>query len=168
MAKRPNLGKNAQNGQKSPKMAILANFGVLRGFRPPRGLPGWSPGGGFTSTPRAGTPGGGSGAPGGGLGGLRDPPGPREGVWDPVGTLRDPGTGSGSPSEGVLHQPLAPGPRGSPGSPGGVSGPREPKIPQNPGFSPKMPKNPVFGHFPGVPRKTPILGLRGPLREGLM
>jgi len=56
MPKSPNLGKKAQNGLKSRKMAKKAVFPVFGGFQAPWGLPGGPGSGGFTSTPRAGAP----------------------------------------------------------------------------------------------------------------
>jgi len=77
---------------------------------------------------------------------------PRERSRDPV---PEPARG------GVLHQPLAPGPRGSPGRSGGPSGAQEAEIPQKGDFGPKSPKKGLFGPTPGKPRKSAFSGSRG-------
>jgi len=77
--------------------------------------------------------------------------------------------GLGDPRAGVLHQPLAPGPRGSPG---GVSGPpaRRGGFPGFPGGPGRPPPGPGPRDRPGIPRgpgargwcKTPLAGAPGP------
>jgi len=105
-----------------------------------------SPARGFTSTPggppgrapRAlGGPSQAPGTPGGPGSGPGDRPGHvQDGVWGPRGPPGEPPGAREAPADpaagGVLHQPLAPGPRGSrPGSPGpGVPGERFPGPPR--------------------------------------
>jgi len=92
---------------------------------------------------------------------LRTGLGPREGSGRPRGLRKPPDPGPGPRARGVLHQPLAPGPRGSPGRPGGPSGPEEAKSPKKEEFGQNSPKYPILGGPPGKPRKRPFLGLRG-------
>jgi len=128
--KRGFLGPSPGNPRKRGFSGIFPDFGENRGFR--------DPGGGLAQgTP--GTPPGNRGAPARGVdvkpprGAVRrDPPGPwgpPDRVWDPPGAPEPsggpsgpppggPGARSRGPGAGVLHQPLAPGPRGSPGRPG--------------------------------------------------
>jgi len=136
---------------------------------PGRGLPGnrGAPARGVDVKPPLRDPGTGPGDPLEGLRrALRRVSGPREGSW-PARGLGGPGTpGPGGRPRGVLHQPLAPGPRGTPGRPGGPSGAREPKIPDFGDFPRKGPfLGPPGGPRPRIP-KTPKKGLRGPGARG--
>jgi len=135
--------KNGVLGPFSPNSGNLA-FSASRG-RDPRGTPGTPPGN--RGAPARGvdvkppSPGG----PGPGPGGCPGPwpaRSPLRASGRPPGALRAPsgapGTPSGALDAGVLHQPLAPGPRGSRRGSGGPS--------PGPG---------VRGPFPGLPGLTP-------------
>jgi len=149
------MAKNRLFGGYTPKTLFLGLFGPPG---PPRGR-------GFTSTP-SGAP----GVAGRALRGLLEPSGPREGVWDPVPGSRDrgprgpreppeglggrspgsPGSREG-PAYGVLHQPLAPGPRGT------GQGSRGPGVPGSPQGPPRRSRT-----RPARPgRETPFSGPRG-------
>jgi len=124
--KRPFFGDFAQKGQ---KWGILTpeGSGPVRG--PGRGSPGnrGAPARGVdVKPPSRAPPGPGPRAPGSPFGHpgaqrpLGTPPGPS---GAPPGGL---GAPPGPPDAGVLHQPLAPGPRGSPGRPGRAL--RDPRV----------------------------------------
>jgi len=159
------------------KSRALAPPPLLRGFRP-RG-----PGG----APR--TPGGNRGAPPRGVDvkpprdrGPRRGPSPLEGPGGLPEASRRPGRapwparGSRGPGDrvrqaprgGVLHQPLAPGPRGTGEARGGRKGPsgaREAKIPDFGEFGLKSPKMAIFGVCRDPPPGPPFREPRGGVWE---
>jgi len=116
--------------------------------------------------------------PGTGLPGpLRGPGGVQKGLrtlsgspgW-PGGPGRAPGPVPDPAPRGVLHQPLAPGPRGtgrgSPGSPG-VPDPSGVPKPQICPFLGKIGQKPPKWGFPGEDPKKPFLGYRGAPARGV-
>jgi len=160
-------------------MAIFTDFGQKTGFwrvLPIKGhfWPFWAPAGvSFTSTPPrgAGSPGGPSGTPRGPRGPRGPGPALRDRVpgilpWGSPGATGAPGGWDRVPDpapRGVLHQPLAPGPRGTPGRSRAQGGPRglpgasrRPRIPLPAGEA----KSRLFPR-PAVPASSPR---RGPAR----
>jgi len=121
-----------------------------------------APARGVDVKPSPGDPGTGVPAPLEGPGGASGRlPRPREGSWPARGPRGAPGPVPDRPARGVLHQPLAPGPRGSPGRSQGPPGPGRAKTPKIGDFGQKAPKSPFLGGLPAEPRKRPFLGLRG-------
>jgi len=161
----PGRAQGAQKAPKTPKMGFLAqnrHFGHFSGKTAFLGLfpeSRQTPRGVDVKPPSRGVPGPVPGVPRA-LGGPRPRPGPLGGPRRaPGGPLRGSGPGFRGPGEGVLHQPLAPGPRGSrPGS-GGPS--RDPgsgtPVPEGLGATPA----PYRGEIrDGVSRAGAAAGLR--------
>jgi len=154
-----------------PRPEHAVRYPPLYGAGVPSPLRPWSrdPRDGYPS----GTPAGNRGAPARGVDVKPSLPEAREGLPDPLegpggasgrspdpvrgpggrkGPPGDPGDRPASPARGVLHQPLAPGPRGTPGVRGGSEGPLGPGRPEkgqkSPFWAPPggTPQNPVFGY----------------------
>jgi len=108
------------------------------------------------------------------------PPGAGKGLRRPPDPVRDPGGGPGWPgapgrprdpvpgprARGVLHQPLAPGPRGTRRGPGGPSGAREPETPVSRGYPQNPQKRGFWALFQPDPQ-NPEKGVTGAPARGV-